>query len=138
MGSRPHFPICPYNKRDMIRKLTMSAALTAGLLLAANAKIDEAKAKLKAQKYGEAITLLRAEHEKNPKDKQVTEALSEAHTVYGESVMNNAAMPPFRKYPAALKEFRTALELDKENKKARENIDLIESIYKSMGRPVPK
>ena len=123
---------------SMIRKLAICACAAAGLLLAANPKIEEAQAKLKNHKYGEAITMLTAEHKENPKDKAVAEALSEAHTVYGESVMNNAPMPPARKYPTALKEFRIALELNKDNKKAKENIDLIEGIYKSMGRPVPK
>jgi hypothetical protein len=47
-------------------------------------------------------------------------------------------MPPFRKYPGALRQFRQVLTYDANNKKAKDNIALIEGIYKSMGREVPQ
>ena len=43
-----------------------------------------------------------------------------------------------RKYPAALRAYRKALEFDKTNAKATANVKTIEDIYKSMGRPVPQ
>jgi hypothetical protein len=42
------------------------------------------------------------------------------------------------RYPAALKQFRAAAKLDPTNAKAKENIKLIEDVYKKMGKPVPK
>ena len=48
---------------------------------------------------------------------------------------NNAA--PRLKYRAALGDFRRALNLDPANAKAKQNVALIEGIYKSMGRPIP-
>jgi tetratricopeptide (TPR) repeat protein len=112
--------------------------LAAVLCLAANPKLDDAKAKLKAGKYEDAIALLEAEHKQSPKNEDVRKTLSGAHTDFGGSLMNNAELPPFRKYPAALKEFRRAVEIDPENRKAKDSIAVIEGIYKSMGRPVPK
>ncbi len=41
------------------------------------------------------------------------------------------------KYRAALDDYRKALALDPENSEAKGNKAMIESIYKSMGRPVP-
>ncbi|MBI1787153.1 MAG: tetratricopeptide repeat protein [Acidobacteria bacterium] len=108
------------------------------LLFAAGSKVDEARAKIKAGKHEDAIALLQAEHKAQPKNDEVRLGLANAYTEFGSSLMNNAQLPPFRKYPAALKQFRLALELDRDNKKAKDNIALIESIYKSMGREVPK
>ncbi|MEO7651976.1 MAG: hypothetical protein ABIZ80_16050 [Bryobacteraceae bacterium] len=123
----------------MIRRmLLMTAACGCLLVAASNPKLDDAKAKLKAGKYDEAITSLDAQYKAQPKSNDVRLALADAHLQYGSMMMNNEQMPPFRKYPGALREFRKVLEFDKDNKKAKDNIALIEGIYKSMGREVPK
>ena len=113
-------------------------ALAAGLAAAANAKLDQANAKIKEGKYEEGIALLDAEAKAKPKDADVKKALAAAHFEYGNWYMNNQQLPPFRKYPAALKEFRTTVSLDPNHAKAKENVSMIEGIYKSMGREVPK
>gem|GEM_PF-6608284 len=41
------------------------------------------------------------------------------------------------KYRAALEDFRAALKLDPNNAEATKNKQMIEDIYRSMGRPVP-
>ena len=51
--------------------------------------------------------------------------------------MMDAQASPHVKYPAALEDFRTAVKLDPTNKEAVNNKNLIESIYRSMGRPIP-
>lgn len=119
-------------------KHLLCGVLCAGIMLAANAKVDQAKAKVKEGKYEEAIALLETEQKAQPKNTEVKSALAQAHVAFGDSLMNNAQLPPFRKYPGALKQFRAALTYEPENKKAKENIALIEGIYKSMGRPVPQ
>lgn len=119
-------------------RLPILLLAAASLLAAANSKVDEARSKIKDGKFEDAIALLEAEHKAQPKSGEVRLALAGAQVAFGESLMNNAQLPPFRKYPAALKQFRQALEIDKDNKKAKENIALIEGIYKSMGREVPK
>jgi len=119
-------------------RILLTAAVSAGLVLAANDKIDEANAKAKAGKFDEAIALLEAEKKAKPKDAAVTKALADASFAHGTSLMNDEALPPMRKYPAALRAFRKTMALDPSNKKAAENANMIESIYKSMGRPVPR
>lgn len=108
------------------------------LALAANPKIDEANAKLKAGKFDEAVALLETEQKAKPKDAAVSKALADASFAHGTALMNDDALPPMRKYPAALRAFRRTTALDPSNKKAQESITLIEGIYKSMGRPVPQ
>ncbi len=109
-----------------------------GLLLAANPIVEDAKKKIKDGKFDDAIVALDKEHAAKPKAADVTQALADAHVSYGDFYMNNAGMRPMVKYPSALKEYRKALEFDKNNKAAKENIATIEGIYKSMGRPVPQ
>jgi hypothetical protein len=73
-----------------------------------------------------------------PKDAASRTAAANALFEQGDFFMNNEAMPPFKKYPAALRSFRKVLTYDKTHKKALANIATIEGIYKSMGRPVPQ
>lgn len=123
----------------MLRTLALSLLLT--FALAAQPKVvTDAKAKMKAGDNDAAITMLDAELKKgNAKDAPALKAaLAEAHFAAGDKVMNDEKLPPFRKYPAALRSFRKVLEYDKTHAKAKSNIATIEGIYKSMGRPVPQ
>ncbi|HYE16763.1 MAG TPA: tetratricopeptide repeat protein [Pyrinomonadaceae bacterium] len=52
------------------------------------------------------------------------------------NVYYEAGQPRLYKY--ALADFRQVLRFDPSNKEAEEKIDMIESIYKGMGRPVPE
>ena len=72
--------------------------------------------------------------EKSGKDKKALAAVY-AERGYARMTDNNAA--PRVKYRAALGDFRRALTLDPANAKAKQNVALIEGIYKSMGRPIP-
>lgn len=111
-------------------------AVSAACLLAEDVTV-KAKALVKEKKYDEAVKLLEEGYGKT-KSGEIKQALADTHVAYGNSFMYNDALPPRQKYPAALKEFRKALEYDKDNKKAQANIKTIEDIYKSMGRPVPQ
>ena len=73
--------------------------------------------------------------EKKPEGKKPE--LAAAYAERGYARMTDAAAAPRVKYPAALKDFRRALELDPKNADARKNADMIETIYQRMGRPVP-
>ena len=55
-----------------------------------------------------------------------------------DTVMISTVLIPKIKYPEALRLYREVLTLQPKNKSARKNKDLIESIYRSMGRPIPK
>ncbi|MBM3723904.1 MAG: tetratricopeptide repeat protein [Acidobacteria bacterium] len=119
-------------------RLIVSSLVLAVTLLAANPAIDGAKAKIKEGKYEEAVAALETARKAAPKDTALTKALAEAHMAQADFFMFNEKMPPFRKYPAALRSYRKVLELDPGHAKAKENVGTIESIYKSMGRPVPQ
>ena len=97
--------------------------------------VDSAKQKVKEGKYDEAIAMLEKADTKSP---DVRRALAETHLAYADSFFYNNSLPPRQKYRPALKEYRRVLEYDKDNKKAKENIAMIESVYKSMGMPIPQ
>ena len=103
--------------------------------------VADAKAKVKAAKFDEAITELDTALKGKATPAETTQlkaALAEAHLAQGNATMFNEQLPPMRKYPAALRSFRKVLEYDKNNAMAKKNIDTIEGVYKSMGRPVPQ
>lgn len=64
-------------------------------------------------------------------------ALAAAYAERGQARLNDDAASPRVKYPAALQDFRRALQLDPANAEAKQSADTIVAIYKSMGRPVP-
>lgn len=123
----------------MLRTLGLSLLIAVGLI-AQPKVVTDAKAKVKAGETDAAITSLEgALKGANAKDAaSIRTALAEAHFAAGDTAMNNEKMPPFRKYPAALRSFRKVLEYDKNHAKAKSNITMIEGIYKQMGRPVPQ
>jgi tetratricopeptide (TPR) repeat protein len=122
----------------MFKNLLLLSALSGAALLFGDATTDAAKKKVADGKYEEAIADLDAAFKKNPKSAEYKQGLAAAHFAQGNALMNNAQMPPFRKYPGALKSFRKTLEYDPNHKEAKANIKTIEDIYKSMGRPVPQ
>ena len=126
-----------YNLKMSLRSSLMTFFLAASLF-AADATVDQAKKQIAAKKYTEAIATLEPALKAKPKSVEIAKALSEAYTGKGDVVMNDAALPPRQKYPDALRAFRKAVELDKNNAKAKQSIDMIEGIYKQMGRPVPQ
>ena len=120
-----------------MKQLVLIAAFAAGLS-AADADVTQAQTLLKIHKYTEAIALLDKAHAAKPKSVEVTKALAGANLEAADSYMADASLPPMRKYPAALRAFRRVLELDKTDKKAKDNVTQIEDIYKQMGRPIPQ
>jgi tetratricopeptide (TPR) repeat protein len=124
----------------MTRRETFAGLLSclALPLFAAASVIDDAKKKIKDGKFEEGLAQLEAAFKANPKSDEIKNALAEAHFNYGESLMYAKDMPPMKKYPGALHEFRRTRELKPDHMLAKNNIDTIEGIYKSMGRPVPK
>lgn len=122
----------------MIRQKIILALTLATAMMAADTAVEQARKKIAAKQYDEAITDLEAAHKAKPSSADVTKALAEAHLAKADSFMYNDAVPPRMKYPTALREYREVLKYDKANKKAQEGVATIEGIYKSMGRPVPQ
>jgi hypothetical protein len=75
-------------------------------------------------------------YKKDPKNcaKPYAQALADL----GHGQMLDQSVPPVQRYPMALQTLRSALKIDKTNKLALEDIKMIESAYKSMGKPIPK
>ena len=121
-----------------MQRILIAFALGAILLMAAGKPVDEAKALMKNKKYDEAVALLDPAIKANPKDAALKTTMVEALLGSADGYMYNEALPPFKKYPAALRTYRRVLEFDKNNQKAKDNITTIEGIYKSMGRPIPQ
>lgn len=119
-------------------RLTLLLMATATLMLAANPAIASAQQKIDAKKFGEGVTQLEVALEKAPKDAELLKALSSAYTKWGDSFMFNEQLPPFQKYPQALKHYRSAVKHDAKNEDAKKKAETIENIYRSMGRPVPQ
>lgn len=122
----------------MLEKLLLSTLGAALLLAAANPKVAEAQAKIKAGKFEEALAVLDPIHMANPKDAEVNKALAEAHLKYGDSFMYNENLPPRQKYAPALRQYRAVVAVEPSNKDAQNKITLIENIYRQMGRPIPQ
>jgi tetratricopeptide (TPR) repeat protein len=120
-------------------KLLLTGIVASCLLLALDPKLQKAvEAKINDKKFDEAIAMLDAAHKQTPKDAGLVGALANAHLKFGDSYMYNDQLPPRQKYPNALREYRIVLEYDKTNAAARKNVAMIENIYNSMGRPIPK
>ena len=123
----------------MLRKFIILSALATSLMALEPKVVTEAKALSKAGKHPEAIAALEGAMKTSPKDAvAIKAALASSYVAVGDFNMFNEQLPPMRKYPAALRAYRKALEYDKTNAKATANAKTIEDIYKSMGRPVPQ
>ena len=105
------------------------------LSIAFGCAVEDAQKLVKDGKYDEAIALLEKGDAKQP---AVAKALIGAHMAKADFFMTNDSVAPRLKYTTALREYRKVLTYDKANKKATDNIKVIEDIYKSMGRPVPQ
>ncbi len=88
--------------------------------------------------YEQGITLLDELAEKFPDDLAIKQSRIESHLKYATYFMYNDSLPPRKKYPAALKHYRKVLSLDPNNAQAKQEADLIISIYKDMGKEVPQ
>jgi tetratricopeptide (TPR) repeat protein len=113
------------------------ALLAAALLLAvsARAQTDEKKELATYQKaYSAAKKILAAK----PKDPKVRSNFVAAGNRLATRTMTADSLPPRMKYPTALRLYREVLKVEPKNYEAKNNSEMIISIYKSMGRPIPK
>jgi tetratricopeptide (TPR) repeat protein len=122
----------------MLGKITILILGASLLVWAANPKVADANAKVKAGKFEEAIAVLDPLHKAAPKDAEVNAALVNAHLKYGDYFMYNEQLPPRQKYRPALKQYRAVLKYEPGHKDAANKIKVIETIYKQMGMPVPE
>ncbi len=74
---------------------------------------------------------------KNPGDANAKKKYVAVTMKLADAQLVSPALSSKQKYPMALRNYRIAYKLDPKNKDAKGNIDMIEGIYKSMGRPIP-
>ncbi len=79
----------------------------------------------------------KAAYTKAPKNANAKKAYVAATMKLASTVLVSPALGPKDKYPKSLRLFREAYKVDPTNKEAKSQIDLIEGIYKQMGRPIP-
>ncbi|MFW6348119.1 MAG: hypothetical protein ACOC2C_05875 [Cyclonatronaceae bacterium] len=89
-----------------------------------NNRFDQALEKLKAEDTSEA---------------EIRTALRDTHFLYGEWLMYHAdSVAMNERMPKALRHFRRVVEMEPQNEAAQANIQQIESVYRSMDRPIPE
>ncbi len=89
------------------------------------------------EKPAELVELEKA-YEKNTGDEATKKKLIQATYELGRKIEYDNSLPPFVKYRQALKLFRRTLELDANHKEALAEKEQIESIYRSMNKPIPQ
>jgi tetratricopeptide (TPR) repeat protein len=80
---------------------------------------------------------LEAQYKKQPNPKLKLQ-VAEAEYQKGHALMTDQALSPRLKYRQALAALRQALKLNPNHKQAKADRDMIESIYRQMGRPIPQ
>jgi tetratricopeptide (TPR) repeat protein len=123
----------------MLRHLTIlvAAVLSVGALAQpADPAIEKEKKEIKRLEARHKAT--EAAFTKAPRSQAAKKAHVEATVRLATTVMNARSLAPKDKYPRALRLYRQALKLDPANKEAKANSKMIEDIYKSLGRPIPK
>jgi hypothetical protein len=87
-------------------------------------------------RFEEALEKLKAEDTSEP---QIRTALRDTHFLYGEWLMYHADSVQMNvRMPTALRHFRRVVEMEPGNEAAQANIQQIESVYRSMDRPIPE
>jgi tetratricopeptide (TPR) repeat protein len=100
-------------------------------------KLNHANALVNTAQFEEGIKQLEEIQKKSPSDPALQQSLVSAYIKFGHFYLYNDTLSPKVKYPSALKNYRSALKIDPNNKDAQENANQIIEIYKMMGREVP-
>lgn len=119
----------------LVAALTLSTSFALGQTQKAPSMAEEKK-KLANAKV--AYSKAKVAFDKKPKDAKLKKSYIEAAMKYGNIALTSPALTPKEKYPLSLRMYREVLRLDPKNSEAKQNKELIEGIYKQMGRPVPK
>jgi len=121
--------------RPIVLLLCLAALAPAAFAQApAQVKKDQADlAKLSTQRDASKTAMY-----KHPGNASYRHAFVLINDRFANKTMNASWMTPHDKYSKALRLYRVSLNLDPHDPDAKQWVDMIESIYKSMGRPIPK
>lgn len=104
----------------------------------AQSNVNEKKELAELKKLEQLQQKAKAEYTKAPKDAGKKKKYLDLTLTLANNTQASMALGSKEKYPKALRLYREVLKVDPKNKEAKENKDMIEMIYKSMGRPIPK
>lgn len=143
MKERATWALCaasPIARMTVMRPAALLALLcmtfSTSVLAAPQAQLDKDKAKI--AKLKAEYSSSKAAYAKKSKNATVKKKYVDATVTYATAVMNSPSMAPKDKYTSSLRLYREALKTDPNNKVAKTNSKMIEDIYRSMGRPIPK
>jgi hypothetical protein len=120
-----------------MRRLTPLLALLAALSFGqANDQVTQKALKVLAG-LEKTYVAAKAKSVKAPKDAKLKTSYIKATMALADEEMTSLGLPARVKYKKALAHYREVKKVDPKNAKAKQNIDLIEGIYKQMGRPIP-
>lgn len=88
--------------------------------------------------YAKQYALAKSAFSRTPKSAAAKKAYVASTVRYATASMASDDLDRKVKYKQALKLYREALKVDPKNHEAKNNSDLIVSIYKSMHRPIPE
>lgn len=100
--------------------------------------VNEKKELAELAKLEKMQQAAKAAHLKSPKDAKARKNYLQLSLTLANNIQASMALGSKDKYPKALRLYREVLKVDPKNKEATFNKNRIESIYKSMGRPIPK
>ncbi|RYG38998.1 hypothetical protein EON81_02175 [bacterium] len=112
--------------------------LGALLVAAASAQAPQTETAKRLKTLEKNYLSAKAALAKKPKDKKVQDAFVKAGTLYGHESVVTPDLSARVKYRQALKIYREVLKVDPKQPVAKKEHDMIVSIYKQMGRPVPQ
>lgn len=122
--------------KRVARLLSLMSAAIAVTAIAQSTGADAEKVKMAA--FQKQYSVTKAAYAKKPKDAAAKKAFVSATVKFGTATMMTDTLPPRQKYGGALRLYREALKLDPKNAEALKNKKMIEDIYRSMGREIPK
>lgn len=115
----------------------MRLVFVAALALVAALGVAQTASEKKLKQLEKTYLSAKATFGKKPKDKKVRDQFVTAGVKYGHESMVSPDLPPRLKYRQALRIYREVLKVDPKNEVAKKESDIIISIYKQMGRPIP-
>lgn len=115
----------------------MRLPLIAAFVLAAALGVAQTASEKQLKQLEKTYLSAKAAFAKKPKDKKAKDQFVTAGVKYGHESMVSPDLPPRLKYRQALRIYREVLKVDPKNEVAKKESDIIVSIYKQMGRPIP-
>lgn len=118
------------------RMLALFSVVFSFCLVLAQGDLKAEKAKL--GRLEKAYVSAKSAWKAKPKSPQLKGAYARATNNLASAVMVSPALDSKAKYPKALRLYREVLKVQPKNAEALKYRDLIESIYRSMNKPIPR